>query len=199
MKRTFKHWTPRYIYNRINLFIWEKSNPELPWLTKHSVHIIDNLISKRDNMIEFGAGRSTAWFSSRVNKLTSIETDSQWYEKVSNEIKNLDQTEIFHLSQENEFINFIKEKEDKSIDIVLIDGAYRDTCANDILNKMKSGGLIIIDNANRFLYNPITHSPNSLKSHDKMSNEWKSFYSKTKEYRKIWTTNGITDTLILFS
>jgi predicted O-methyltransferase YrrM len=123
--RTFKHWTPRYIYNRIGLFIWEKSNPELPWLTKDSIYIIENLISKQDNMLEFGAGRSTVWFSTRVDKLTSIETDKEWYVKVSKETKDLDQIEIFHLTKESEFINFIKQLEDKSLDIVLIDGAYR--------------------------------------------------------------------------
>lgn len=199
MKRTFKHWTPRYIYNRISLFIWEKSNSELPWLTKDSIYIIENLISKKDNMVEFGAGRSTVWFSSRVNKLTSIETDEQWYVKVSNETKNLDQIEIIHLTKENEFINLIKEIEDQSLDIVLIDGAYRDKVAIKILNKMKRGGLIIIDNANWFLYNPVTHAPNSLKNHDEMSIEWKDFYSKIRDYRKIWTTSGVTDTLILIS
>jgi predicted O-methyltransferase YrrM len=199
MSRTFKHWTPRYIYNRISLFIWEKSNPKLPWLTKDSIYIIENLISKKDNMLEFGAGRSTVWFSTRVNRLTSVETDKQWYVNVSKETKNLGQIEILHITKENEFINFIKQLEDKSLDIVLIDGAYRETCANYILKKMKSNGLIVIDNANWFLYNPVTHSPNSLKSHAEMSVSWKDFYSKTIGYRRIWTTSGVTDTLILIS
>ena len=199
MKRTFKHWTPRYILNRISLFIWEKSNPKLPWLTKDSIHIIENLISKKDNMLEFGAGRLTVWFSTRVNRLTSVETDKQWYVNVSKETKNLDQIEILHLTEVSEFINFIRQLEDKSLDIVLIDGAYREICANSILKKMKSNGLIIIDNANWFLYNPHTHSPNSLKNHGEMNVEWKDFYSKTIDYRKIWTTSGVTDTLILIS
>lgn len=197
MRRTIKHWTPRYIFNRISLFIWEKFNPNLPWLTKDSIYIIENLISKKDRMLEFGSGRSTIWFSSIVNSLTSIESDKKWYLKISDEIKNLNQSEILHLTKENEYISFIKQLEDKSLDIVLIDGAYRETCANKILKKMKSNGLLIIDNANWFLYNPLTYSPSSLKSLDEMSIEWQDFNSNTIDFRKIWTTNGVTDTLII--
>jgi predicted O-methyltransferase YrrM len=74
-KRTFKHWTPRYIFNRINLYYFEKKNPDLPWLTSESISLIDNLIKKSDKMIEFGSGRSTAWLAQRVDELTSVETD----------------------------------------------------------------------------------------------------------------------------
>lgn len=198
MKRTFKHWSPRYIKNRIGLFIWEKSHPRLPWLTRDSIRIIESLILKTDNMIEFGSGRSTLWFSKRVNKLTSIETDKNWYAKVSNQIIFSSQFELNLLESQDEFLNKINSFTDHTVDIVLIDGAYRDLCANAILNKIKDGGIIIIDNANWFLFNPQTYSPNSLKNHDEMITEWKKFYEKTKSNRRIWTSSGITDTLLIF-
>ena len=42
--KRFTHWTPRYIYNRISVMIYEKKYPELPWLTKESNHFIKNYI-----------------------------------------------------------------------------------------------------------------------------------------------------------
>ena len=149
-------------------------------------------------MVEFGSGRSTIGFSTRVNKLTSVESDKLWFETTSNEIKSSENVELIYITKRDEYNSFINELADQSLDLVLIDGIYRDICANGIINKMKSGGIIIIDNANRYLYNKNTHSPDSLKGHDEMSSEWSSFYSRTKKLRRIWTTSGVSDTLLLF-
>jgi predicted O-methyltransferase YrrM len=97
-----------------------------------------------------------------------------------------------------EFRNLISIFDYNSIDISLIDGAYRELCANLLIDKMKSGGVMIIDNANWFLFNPNTFSPNSLKDHSEMSDDWNIFYKKTLSNKRIWTTSGITDTLIIF-
>jgi predicted O-methyltransferase YrrM len=197
-KRTFKHWTPRYIFNRINLYYFEKKNPDLPWLTSVSISLIDNLIKKSDKMIEFGSGRSTAWFAQRVDELTSVETDQVWYEKVKIDLKEYKNTNLKFLDGNIKFRNLISTFDDNSIDISLIDGAYRELCANLLIDKMKSGGVMIIDNANWFLFNPNTFSPNSLKDHSEMSDDWNIFYKKTLSNRRIWTTSGISDTLIIF-
>jgi predicted O-methyltransferase YrrM len=197
-KRTFKHWTPRYILNRINVYYFEKKNPDLPWLTSGSISLIDNLIKKSDKMIEFGSGRSTAWFAKRVDELTSVETDQFWYEKVKIDLKAYKNTNLIFLDGDIEFRNLISTIDDNSIDISLIDGAYRDLCANLLIDKMKSGGVMIIDNANWFLFNPNTFSPNSLKDHSEMLDDWNIFYKKTLSNRRIWTTSGISDTLIIF-
>jgi predicted O-methyltransferase YrrM len=149
-------------------------------------------------MIEFGSGRSTDWFAQRVDKLTSVETKEVWYEKVRLDEKKYINTNLKFLDSEIKFRNLINSLDDYSIDIVLIDGAYRDLCANLMINKMKLGGVMIIDNANRYLYNPNTFSPNSLKDHSEMSDDWNIFYKKTLSNRRIWTTNAITDTLIIF-
>jgi predicted O-methyltransferase YrrM len=197
-KRTFKHWTPRYIFNRINLFYFEKENPSVPWLTAKSIWIIDSLLKPNDKMIEFGSGRSTSWFAQRVKELISVETDRLWYEKVKVDVEKFKNTNLKFLNNDIEFRNLIATIDNSSIDISLIDGAYRELCANLLIYKMKLGGVMIIDNANWFFYNPNTFSPNSLKDHSEMSDDWNIFYKKTLSNRRIWTTNGITDTLIIF-
>ena len=40
------HWTPRYIYNRISVMLYEKKYPKLPWLTKESK--VSTLINEND-------------------------------------------------------------------------------------------------------------------------------------------------------
>ena len=45
---------------------------------------------------------------------------------------------------------------DCSIDYALVDGAHRDLCASSVVRKIKSGGLIIVDNVNWFIPNDTT-------------------------------------------
>jgi hypothetical protein len=47
-KKRFGHWTPRYIYNRINLMIDEFLHPERPWLTKEAVLLLERLLKPDD-------------------------------------------------------------------------------------------------------------------------------------------------------
>jgi predicted O-methyltransferase YrrM len=101
-------------------------------------------------MIEFGSGRSTAWFAKRVDELTSFETDQVWYEKVKIDLKEYKNTNLKFLDGDIEFRNLILTFDYNSIDTLLIDGAYRELCANLLIDKMKSGGVMIIDNANWF-------------------------------------------------
>ena len=57
MKKSISHWNLHYLLNRNGLFWFEKKNPNLPWLTKDSINLLEELISKNDKMLEIGAGR----------------------------------------------------------------------------------------------------------------------------------------------
>jgi hypothetical protein len=70
--KSFRHWSPRYIYNRVNEMIYQRSYPDHPWLTKTANSILVNLLKKDDIGLEFGSGRSTLWFARRMSFLTSI-------------------------------------------------------------------------------------------------------------------------------
>ena len=62
MKRTFSHWTPTYIRDRIINILDALAHPADPWLTRQSINIIKKLIKPEDIGLEFGSGRSTIWF-----------------------------------------------------------------------------------------------------------------------------------------
>jgi len=81
--RTIKHWTPRYVYDRLAVLIDERKNPDHPWLTADMVRILETWLKPTDVGLEFGSGRSTIWFANRLKKLTSVEHNKEWYRKVS--------------------------------------------------------------------------------------------------------------------
>ena len=199
-----KHWTLRYIFNRSKNYFFERNNQDLPWLTPQSIKLLDDLIKKTDIGLEFGSGRSTAWFAKRCKFLTSVEDDQQWYKIVKdkldkNNIKNVDYYYKNSISENNldtEYYKIIDEFNDNSLDFVLIDGKHRDILSLAAIQKVKLGGLLILDNANRYL--PFkTYSPHSINnSFERVTKEWMVFNEKINLWRRIWTSNGVTDTVI---
>lgn len=197
------HITPRYFFSRVNTWYYYKLHPDEPWLTQDAIKILDNLLSKNDVGIDFGSGRSTLWFAERLKKLYSIEGNKGWYDKVNHLItkSGFNNIEYQYIKNENASPEYssdylkVYEKE-ASFDFVLVDGIYRYEPADMAIDKLQSGGLLVIDNCNWFLASN-SNSPTSVPSTAEQDKEWSSFNTKTEQWRRIWTSNGVTDTLIL--
>jgi len=89
---------------------------------------------------------------------------------------------------------------DLSLDFVLVDGACRDYCAYASISKIRSGGILVIDNINWYIPRPSSVesvSPSSLKHDDDFETEtWSKVWEQIHDWRFIWTTNGVTDTAL---
>ena len=198
--------TPRYILNRTKLFLYTNSNPGLPWLTKEAIGLLEQLIKPTDVLLEFGSGRSTIWFAQKCSKVISVEHHPEWHEKVGKQLKekklnNVDyrlRNDGNEADPENaEYCQIFSELKPGSIDIALVDGKHRAYTALKSIPLLKKGGILLIDNVNWFLPSN-THSPVSVKSEEGISDEWMEVYNIIKEYRSIWTSNGVTDTAFYF-
>ena len=78
--RTFRpsYAVLRYLQERF----W-KQHPDTPWVTKSATYILESWLRPTDVGLEWGTGRSTVWFAGRVAKLTSIEHQKAWYDRVA--------------------------------------------------------------------------------------------------------------------
>lgn len=192
--------------------LYQKKYPDHPWLTEDAIKFLSSYLKKSDVGLEFGSGRSTLWFAKRISHLTSVETDSIWFDKVKqavncNGIHNVTliyledtsclpearQTDSKDILKYNEIIKMFQPD---SLEFVLVDGANRSFCANAAIEIVKNGGIIIIDNAEWFIPSDSV-SPGAIKlSQPPYSLEWGKFLEKVKDYRCIRTTNGVWDTYI---
>jgi predicted O-methyltransferase YrrM len=199
-KKRFGHWTPRYIYNRIKLMIDEFLRPQWPWLTKEAILLLERLLRPDDIGLEFGSGRSTIWFAERVQKLISVEHGIYWIEKINKKLKEkgLVRKVDYRLANEDNYLDILNEIENNSIYFVLVYGLQRDICSLKSIQKLKIGGLLIIDNINWFVPNK-SYFPSSKRDNNFESQIWQDIWEKEiKNWRKVWTLNGVTDTLIAF-
>lgn len=171
--RSIRHWTPRYIINRLVLMNYERNNPNSPWLTHFMVDLLDTWLCSTDVGLEFGSGRSTIWFAKRVKHLISVEHDPEWYAKVNKQLHMLgepisERVDYRLLQVEkakpetSEYVKVFEEIKNESLDFCLVDGMARDYCALASIDKLKSGGILIIDNINWYwTQEPKYYSPNS--------------------------------------
>jgi predicted O-methyltransferase YrrM len=196
-----KHWSVRYLYNRIKNYLFEKKNPHLPWINKKAINIFESLLIKKDVGVEFGSGRSTIWFSEKVKHLTSIEDNKEWFLKVKEELTEKGVNNVSFLFKKSDNLNpsdsdyckSIESFKDDSLDFIIIDGKYRDVFALKSLKKIKKGGFIYLDDANRY-YPFKTSSPYSIgEDVSKMNNSWKTFKEEVDNWRKIITKDGVSD------
>jgi len=207
--RTFRHWTPRYLISRVVEKQYRRTHPDLPWLTQTANRMLDTLILPPDQGLEFGSGRSTLWFANRVNHLTSVEHNPEWYARVSTWLteksyQNVDyrlcpgKDHAMNRNDLPEYVQIVKDLPGNSLEFVLVDGIFRDACALLALEKLKPGGFLIIDNANLYLPSR-SCSPNSrTEQNGPASRLWEQFILQTKDWRKIWTSNGVSDTAFFF-
>jgi predicted O-methyltransferase YrrM len=205
--RSVAHWTPRYIAARFREIVDHYWRPNDPWLTRESIGILERLLKPTDTALEFGSGRSTLWIAPRVSRLTSVEHDHHWHAIVSKRAQRDRLSNITLLLKpkdvdDNEgsasaYVRVLDSIADDSLDFVLVDGVYRNYCAIASVPKLKSGGVMAIDNANWFLPSR-SHSPGSRSPEQGPADPvWQKFADLSRGWRMILTSSGVTDTLIL--
>ncbi|MAW96212.1 MAG: FkbM family methyltransferase [Leeuwenhoekiella sp.] len=129
-----------------------EKNP-LPWLTYSSIYFLETKIkNKHFNVLEYGSGNSTIWFSRYAQSLVSIEHDKVWYSKLLDILKAKKNIN-YHLCSldSGEYINKVLQY-DNQFDIILLDGRDRVNCAKNCLKALKEEGVIIWDNSDRQKY-----------------------------------------------
>lgn len=155
---------------------------ELPWLTFAAIDFIKKNISRDHVVFEYGGGGSTLFFLKNSAKVVTVEHDKSWFEKLKGIVKhkkiehwegNFIHPEIDQypnkkdISDPNDYasddgnyknVNFkkyvtaIEKYPDNHFDWILIDGRARTSCLAHSIPKLKIGGYLILDNAERKYY-----------------------------------------------
>ncbi len=174
-----------------------------PWLTPASIRILDKCLDPTGIGLEYGSGRSTQFFASRLLTLISIEHSPEWYDIVSSQLQQegVENTEFILIpgipfepkkikakrnkqkfdEESTQYLPYyekVSEMDDLTFDFILIDGRARVECSKRAIPKLKSKGIFVLDNSERERYKPI---------HEMLSG-----------WQKVHTTTGLCDTTLWF-
>ena len=126
---------------------WLPSKPEnlqpIPWLSPDATAKLAGLVQPGWRVLEHGSGGSTLWLAARVEHVTAVEDDPDWYQAVSRQmpanVKLMSWSKTTVPPRLGRF------------DLLLIDGSVpaRAAWIKAALRLVKPGGIIVLDNYNR--------------------------------------------------
>lgn len=162
------------------------------------------IIKKNDLVLEFGAGKSTKWFAQRCSYVYSIEHDFNWFNKVCKNIAGLDNIKLIYAKinkEEPTTSDYLMVIDDIPVDkfsVILNDGRLRDLVFLASIDRLENGGIYILDNAERYFPNSFNLPESIGNSFQNMNERWKIIYKSIENWRKIWFSDGVSSTLIMF-
>jgi predicted O-methyltransferase YrrM len=198
---------PRYAFDRFAIRARDAVRGRQPWLTADSLALLDELLRPTDRGLEYGAGGTTFWFAGRVEHLISVEGKQQYHGPLRQRLDEQRVTSVdLHLvpietlgqdtvEHREAYINVRPDLAASSLDFVLVDGEYRDDCALRAVDLLRPGGLLILDNATTYLP-ATTRSP--WRVDRPATSAWEKYLDQVADWRRVWTTNGVWDTVIWF-
>jgi len=159
-----------------------------PWITFGAATALKNILTPDMRVFEYGAGGSTIFFADHVAELVTVEHDKVWMEDVKRAMRkvggvrwlpflaepqersnpnSLPPSDPLSYATSDEklrdysfeaYAKTIDQFDDQYFDVVSIDGRARPACFMHALQKVKDGGYILLDNAERQVYEWIEDS-----------------------------------------
>ena len=183
---------------------YEKAKPGRPWVAPQAVSWLDAHLDTSMRGLEYGSGRSTVWFANRLSELISIEDAPEWYDKVKETLIETETENVTYLLKESTpdttgtipYVEQIKSYDPETFDFIVVDGKFRDKIALEAICRLKSKGLLLLDDAERYV--PLdTQAPYSyLKTEKTLGSLWVDFAKKTENWEYLHFSSGVSDTVI---
>ncbi len=211
LKLALSYLRPRCLYALAQRRLWRSTHPDVPWLTRQAVEILDDRLKPGDVGLEWGSGRSTVWFARRVTQLTSIEHNDYWFNRVKKTLcdEGIENVELLYAPLESKdgakppYISVAAESTEggkASLDFILVDGRLRDQCTEIAMQLIKPGGMLIIDDAARYIQHPYCCPQSVAAQNGSPSQLWAKIETELEALgaEVIWTSDGVTATVFYF-
>jgi hypothetical protein len=129
----------------------DRAGNPVPWITYPALDFISQFDFSDSNVFEWGSGFSTIWWSKRCRSITSVETNEPWILKLKGQLYPNATVILSKLDVDCELEFFSTSKVEYDIIVIDNNGSFRKNCALASVNKIKDGGMIILDNSDQCL------------------------------------------------
>jgi precorrin-6B methylase 2 len=168
-------WTVKTFLRGVDI-----GDKNVPWIPLTLKIWLDKILKPDMKIYEYGSGLSTIYLSTKVKTIISIEHEKEWFDLTTKELKkkeinnceylliepeslneeyftninSLHRSNLvkFHNLHFKKYIESIDSYPDKYFDLIFIDGRARLGCILQSLEKIKSGGFLVLDDSNEKKY-----------------------------------------------
>ena len=149
-----------------------------PWITYEAQAYLDSIEIDHCDVFEYGSGSSTIYFANRCKSVTAVEHNPAYYITLRKELDERELDNVRLLIETPELIqgdaigyfvgsyeskehapgyNFLRyctsiERTGQMFDFISIDGRARISCVQHAINRLRDGGVIMLDNSEREHY-----------------------------------------------
>lgn len=142
LERRYGHWRSAWLRESV-----DADGSPLPWYTYPAIEYLRQFDVSDWEMFEFGSGNSTLYWAGRCRHVTAVEDDPGWHRALLAKIPP-NVTYLFETDPDRYAAAVARPGH--GFDCIVIDGSARRRCAETAPEYLKSGGLIILDNADWF-------------------------------------------------
>lgn len=168
--RYYRRWVPTLSPERNSVA------DACPWLTFPAIDFLQKNLKKDWRIFEYGGGGSTLFFLQKAAEVVTVEHNAEWFQLLQKNIQSANWkghlippgkglvsgrdksnpqdyysgTKDFTEASFKAYASFIDQF--THFDVVLVDGRARASCLHHAINKVRNGGYLILDNAERSHY-----------------------------------------------
>ncbi len=137
-----------------------------PWWPYDAVTWVALALPPEPRVFEYGGGGSTLWLEDRSATVTVAEHDEAWHAQLADQVASCT-TVLFRPPTTSGTVTSpvasgyfdgyaaaIDDQLESSLDLVIVDGRARVACVNHAMAKVRPGGLLLLDDADRARYMP---------------------------------------------
>jgi predicted O-methyltransferase YrrM len=122
----------------------------LPWISYRAARDLSLLIARQWRILEFGAGMSTVWFAQRAKFVVSVESNLDWYQRVTVLLDRRGLTNVrLEYRKADSCSGYAQIAGPGTFDLAVVDGDCRDWCVETSLGLVRPGGYIYLDNTDQ--------------------------------------------------
>jgi hypothetical protein len=141
---------------------------DVPWWTFAAADRVEDFLARRpgSRVFEWGSGASTVWLGRRCGTVFSVEHDAAWADRMRSSLPGNARVQLVPPAPGGavpsakpgfaglDFADYVAAIDDVAgpLDLIVIDGRAREACLDRAVERLASGGLIVLDNVDRARY-----------------------------------------------
>lgn len=137
-----------WIETRAQFRALDAAGEAAPWFTYPAIKFLEARVKPEWRILEFGSGMGTIWWSRSAERVVSLEHDPEWLEQISHSCP----AQLLKTNGKTPADYMRPARDSGPYDIVIVDGLFREECLLAAPELLTKSGIIILDDAQRFLY-----------------------------------------------